>query len=162
MPAPQHMFALEELYTGCLSPRCLGAISSAAGCLKAKSEWHTSCRKQGCFHPAESRANGILSRQPLGGLVRERHSPGQQSCCPSADQQEDALPLYLKLAGSCHVKTQASSPNRNVMSLMASCCAVTGLRNSLVPCTQGRAGCQGSRPGFYIRSQKLSFSATPA
>lgn len=85
------------------------APKQSAGGLKAKRECHISCRKQGCFHPADSRANGILSSL-WGGLATESHSPGQQSCCPSADQQEDALPLYLNLAHSCHVKTQAWPP----------------------------------------------------
>lgn len=95
-PAPLSSHVGKRCPACCLS--CFGGtiyrvyISTVLGCsqpcsrvFRANSECHSARWKQECFHPAGSRANGTLSRQPLGGLVRESQSPGQQSCGLSAE-----------------------------------------------------------------------------
>lgn len=102
------------------------------------------------MHLVGSRASGTLSRQPDGSHGESQEPPlGNKAAVPLQTDGELHWPLSLKLACGCHAKTQGCPPR----AMLRPVChpVVPGGDYHVAPTRDGRAGCQGSSPGFYTR-----------
>lgn len=103
------------------------------------------------MHPVQSRAGRIPSRQPHGSSGESQEpSLGNKAAVPLQPDGELHWPLSLKLACHCHVKPRAGLQEQCYL-LYGILLPHAGTTEHLGPPTLGgRAGCQGSSPGFYI------------